>query len=59
MIADLYFAYYQCKKSFRFLNQSRKISVPSLSIIFEGLALSSGPLRKQKFTSAGSKGHGL
>ena len=59
MIADLYFAYYQCKKSFGFLNHCRNISVPSLSIIFEGLALSSGPLRKQKFTSTGSKGHGL
>ena len=53
------FSYYLYKKSFRFLNHCRKISVPSLSIIFEGLALSSGPLRKQKFTSIGSKGHGL
>ena len=51
------FSYYHYKKSFRFLNHCRKISVPSLSIIFEGLALSSGPLRKQKFTSIGSKGH--
>ena len=51
------FSYYHYKKSFRFLNYCRKISVPSLSIIFEGLALSSGPLRKQKFTSIGSKGH--
>ena len=53
------FSYYQYNKSFRFLNHCRKISVPSLSIIFEGLSLSGGPLRKQTFTSTGSKGHGL
>ena len=41
------FSYYHYKKSFRFLNHCRKISVPSLSIIFEGLALSSGPLRNR------------
>ena len=53
------FSYYQCMKSFRFLSLCRKISVPTLIIIFEGSVLSSGPLRKQKFTSIGSKGHGL
>ena len=58
MIADIHFRIINIM-SFRFLNHCRKISVPSLSIIFEGLAISGGPLRKQTFTSTGSKGHSL